>query len=492
MDNILELSHITKQFSGVQALTDVSLCVKQGDIHALVGENGAGKSTIIKIITGAIAPTSGAIAFDGKPCDFMSPQAAIQHGIIAIYQEFNLIPYLTAAENIFYGNEPMRGLVVDYKKMAEKSAELFHMLGIDIDPRRRVRELGVAYQQMVEIAKAISKNCKLLIMDEPSAPLTNREMDVLYRTISILNQKGVTIIYISHRMEEIFEICKTVTVLRDGTHISTRPIAEVSRKDLVRDMVGRDLTEQFPTEKYAKDDVVLKVEGLTNRYVTDISFEVKAGEILGIGGLVGAGRTETARAIFGADAVDSGKVTLRGKLLNIHSPKDAIKAGLCLLPEDRKQQGVLLSMDVKSNVSFASMEKVCRTGVIQMKKEKANVDRHVKAMKIKASSLRQLTRNLSGGNQQKVVLAKWLSTDCDVFIFDEPTRGIDVGAKHEIYQLMKSLSAQGKAIILITSEMPELLGMSDRILVMRDGHIASELTAAEATQEQILELGSGE
>jgi ribose transport system ATP-binding protein len=488
--NILELRDIVKIYPGVVALSKVSVGFHPGEIHAIVGENGAGKSTLIKCITGCIEPSEGAIVFQGEVCKRLTPIEAFEKGIGAVYQEFNLVPFLSVAENIFYGREKKKGLFLDQETMNREAGAIIEELGITIDPRARVKDLTVAYQQMVEIAKTVSREVKFLIMDEPSAPLTPPEIESMFTVLRRLKQKGVTILYISHRIEEIFQIADRVTVLRDGLYIATLNTAETDRNELIRLMVGRELSGTYPKSAAEKGDVVLKVEGLCSDYIRDVSFDLGKGEILGLGGLVGAGRTETVRAIFGADPITGGKIFLNGEPLRVKSPKEAIKRGIGLIPEDRKRHGVLQGLSVKVNVTFACLPALSKRQWIESRKENGVVRDQIANLQIKTPSESQLAKNLSGGNQQKVVLAKWLATKCAVLIFDEPTRGIDVGAKQEIYKLMRSLADQGKAIIMISSEMPELLGMSDRIIVMHEGRIMGELDPRDATQETALAMAS--
>jgi len=490
LENILELKGITKVYPGVVALDDVYMSFKKGEVHAIVGENGAGKSTLIKSITGALELTSGSIVFDGKEYKGFNPIQAIQLGIGAVYQEFNLVPYLSVAENIFYGREIKKGLIFDMKKMCEKTDEILKELGVRIDPRTRVKDLSVAYQQIVEIAKSVSRDVKVLILDEPSAPLTNTEIVAMFKIIKSLKQKGVTVIYISHRLEEIFEISDRVTVMRDSKYILTMKTADTDRKCLISLMVGRELSDVYPCCNLKNQEVMLEVKAINTSYIHDINFKVNKGEILGFAGLVGAGRTETARAIFGADPVFSGEIFLCGKKVKIRSPKDAIKYRIGLIPEDRKLHGVLLALSIRNNITLSSLCKISKLGWINNKKEDIKIKELKANLRIKTPSMEQLVKNLSGGNQQKVVLAKWMATKCDVLIFDEPTRGIDIGAKQEIYKLMRQLADSGKALIMISSEMPELLGMSDRIIVMHEGDIVGELDKCEATQEIILDMAS--
>ncbi len=488
---ILSVENITKSYSGVTVLHNVSLDVKEGEIHALCGENGAGKSTLIKILTGAIRPDSGKITINGNDYCSLNPKLSMEKGISVIYQEFSLIPYLTVYENIFFGREVQKYGIRNRKKMRENAVSLCRELGIELDVDSRVCDLGIAYQQIVEILKAVSLNSKIMIMDEPTAPLTVKETALFFKLIRTLQTKGTTIIFISHRLEEVFELCDRATVLCDGRIILTSDIKDLTRKDLVAAMVGRVLSEDYPhSKKPISKEVVLDVSGISNKNVHDVSFELHKGEILGFGGLVGAGRTELMRILFGADSFEKGKMSLNGQNYHPHSPRLALQHGVGLIPEDRKHQGIVACLSVRNNICMGSEENLSTCGVIQSKKEIELVDKHIKGMKIKVSGQNQQVRNLSGGNQQKVVLGKILSTDCDILIFDEPTRGIDVGAKQEIYHLMVDFINQGKSIIMVSSEMPELIGMSDRILVMAGGKITGELNRTEFSQERILEMAS--
>ncbi len=490
-NTILRFDHIIKRFPGVLALDDVSMEFERGEVHALCGENGAGKSTLIKILTGAYTPTSGSIIYNGTAYESFTPRQAKDLGIAAIYQELNLVPYLTVAQNVFLGSEKMNGVFLNKKEMEEKTAELSKEMGIEVDPSKRIKELGVAYGQITEIIKSISRDVQVLVMDEPTAPLTNREIEALFKIIEKLKAKGITIIYISHRMEEIFQICDRVTVMRDGKYISTRKISEVTHNQLIADMVGRELGESFVGGAGPQDEVVLEVRDLQNKYVHGVSFKLHKGEILGLGGLVGAGRTETARAIFGADELKGGEVIIKGTPVHIKSPKDAIEHGIGFLTEDRKRQGLLLGMSVKDNSTYTVLKKLTKRLFVDKAEAVRPTEEKVKELETKTPSIDQLVKFLSGGNQQKVVLAKWLISNSDILIFDEPTRGIDVGAKQEIYAIMHQLTADGKSIIMISSEMPELLGMSDRILVMREGSVRGELSREEYSQETVLKLASG-
>ena len=489
---ILEVQHLKKYYAGVKALDDVSIGFRRGEIHALAGENGAGKSTLIKALTGAIEPTAGTIVLEGESFSKLNPIQSMEKGIAAIYQEFTLIPHLTVAENIYFGKEVSRHGFVNKKAMNEKVASLLAEMGIELDPTSYVCDLGVAYQQIVEIVKAVAANSKILIMDEPTAPLTNNETEMLFRIIDKLRERNVTIIYISHRMEEIFRVCDRVSVMRDGKYICTENTKDIDVHKLISYMVGRELGEDYPARSAELGEPVLEVENLQSQKVHGVSFQLRKGEILGFGGLVGAGRTEVMQAIFGADRILGGQIRIGGKDVSITSPTKALEAGIGLIPEDRKGQGVLLGMSVRQNVTFSSLKQAMKGPFVSNRKDIAIAEEYSKKLRIKTPSVNQLVKNLSGGNQQKVVLAKALATQCDIIIFDEPTRGIDVGAKQEIYQLMRRLvDEEGKSIIMVSSEMPELIGMSDRILVMRHGKIAGELQREDFSQNLILEYASG-
>ncbi len=489
---ILALENIQKQYPGVLALDNFSLSFLPGEVHAIVGENGAGKSTLIKIITGAISPTGGAIHYHGKLIEHQNPIVSRNAGISCIYQEFNLIPYLSVMENVFFGSEPVKHGLIDYGTMRNKTAEILQALDIDIDPDQQVSELSVGFQQIVEIAKALTREVKVLIMDEPSAPLTNKELDSLFAIVKNLREKGVTIIYISHRLEEIFELSDRVTVMRDGQFIKTMQTVDTDQDDLIKLMVGRELVNDYPDDDVEKGDAIFRVESLNTSLLNNIAFEVRKGEILGFAGLVGAGRTETVRALYGADPIESGRIYVNGKEVKITSPLDAIKNGIGMIPEDRKQHGILALLSIKKNMTYSALGKYIRNGIIWDHKEVVDCQDMKKKLRVKTPNLEIMVSSLSGGNQQKVVLAKTLLTDSDIIIFDEPTRGIDVGAKQEIYLLMKNLARAGKAIIMISSEMPELIGMSDRILIMYEGSIVKELPRRKFSQETILLYACGQ
>ena len=491
-DTILKLSNIKKSFPGVRALKNVSLDVKRGEVHALIGENGAGKSTLIKIITGAYVPDSGIITFEEQEYTSLTPHLAISLGIGAVYQEFTLAPTLSVAENIFLGQKVNEGIVRDYKLMCKKAGEIIGRLGVTINPRQLVRNLSVAYKQLIEICKCLAQNSKFLIMDEPTAPLTDEEVDQLFKIIEELKAQGITIIYISHRLDEIFRVSDRVTVMRDGEIITTKNIYEVDKPQLIKYMVGRELSERFPERKESYGDIALEVKDLVGGGVGPVSFKLKKGEILGISGLVGAGRTELAEMIFGAARKDSGEIYVDGQRADIRSPHDAIRHGIGLVCEDRKSKGLLLRKSVGFNISLPIIELLSRLTVVDSGTEKEVINKQINNLDIKTPSAYQLTGNLSGGNQQKVVLGKWLANDSDILILDEPTRGIDVGSKHEIYKLINGLAEEGKAIIVISSEMEEMLGLTDRMIILYEGSYMTTLEKEDYSQELILQYASGE
>ena len=490
---ILEMHNISKAFAGVQALKDVSFRCRPGLVYALVGENGAGKSTLMKILAGAYRADTGEIIYKGRKRDNASAGDVIDSGISIIYQELALVKEMSVAENIFLGREPRRALgILNLKQLHARSAELLARLGISLDVRLPVSELTVAQRQLVEIAKALSQNADLIVMDEPSAILAGSELDQLFEIISNLVEQGVTIIYISHRLDEVFRIADEVTVLKDGELVDTRPIQQLDRPTLVELMVGRPLDEIFPQTEHEKGELVLLAEDIsTDTILSKASLELYKGEILGIAGMVGSGRTELARALFGADSLRSGKITLVGdEAANWSNPAQAIDSGLVLVPEDRKTHGLFMSLSVRINVTLPILSHVARFGVLQRDVESKIVDDARQRLSIVMASADQEAQYLSGGNQQKVVLAKWLETNPAVVILDEPTRGVDVGAKLEIYKLMRQLNDRGIAILMISSELPEVIGMSDRILVMNDGRIVGEVAQGEATEAGIIELAT--
>lgn len=486
---LLEMSGIHKRFPGVHALRGIDLQLSQGEVLALVGENGAGKSTLIKTLGGAQRPDEGHLLIDGNPVEIHSPHDSKDAGIGIIYQEFNLVPHLSVRENIFLGCEIHRKGVINHSAEQERTRELLSKIGVDIDPETPCAVLSTAEQQIVEIAKALATEVRILVMDEPSAALTPQEVAGLFRIVRDLQSHGIAFIYISHRLDEIFEIADRVMVLRDGQHIGTRPISDIDRNTMIEMMVGRSVENEFPKEHQKIGATRLEAKNLHAPKVKDVSFSVRAGEVLGFTGLVGAGRTETMRLIFGADQRQSGSIHIDGREIDVRSPRDAIEARICLLTEDRKHQGLVLMHSVRENFGLPNLAEFSRLGVIDPEKEQSAFQRYVETIGIKISDMEQIAGNLSGGNQQKVVIAKWLQHNCEVIIFDEPTRGIDVGAKYEIYMLMNQLAAAGKAIIMISSELPEVIGMSDRIIVMRNGEITGEVTdIANTSQEELLDL----
>ena len=487
---LLEMRGIAKSFPGVKALRGVSLSLRPGEVLALLGENGAGKSTLMKVLGGAHRADEGEILIDGRATAFHSPHDSRRAGIAVIYQEFNLIPGLTACENIFLGQEKTRAGFIAQRDERRRAAELFQRLGVEIDLDAPCRRLTTAQQQLVEIAKALAFEARVIVMDEPSAALTAHEVERLFDIIRDLKKHGIGVIYISHRLDEIFTIADRVTFLRDGANVGQRPIDQLTRNGMIEMMVGRELKDEFPKRTAEIGAPRLEVRGLrAGRAVRDVSFAVRRGEIVALTGLVGAGRTETVRLIFGADAREAGEIRLDGNTLAIRNPREAIAAGIGLLTEDRKLQGLVLGHSVRENFGLPNLDRLSSRGFVQIGRERGEFGRYVDTLKIKVPHQEQRAGNLSGGNQQKVVLAKWLARNCDVLIFDEPTRGIDVGAKYEIYLLMNELAAQGKAIVMISSELPEVLGMADRILVMHEGRVTGELAdARRATQEQIMQL----
>ena len=486
----LSLKGIRKVFPGVVALDNVSIDFYPGEVHALIGENGAGKSTFIKAITGAHAPDGGTITVDGETYTAMTPALSRKHGIECIYQEFNLIDVLSAAENICYGEK--LGKFVNQKKMNEIAKKIFDDFGVDINPSTLVRDLTPGHMQIVEIAKAVSKNCKILILDEPTAPLSVAEVDILFKIVNQLRDKGVAIIFISHRLDEVFELTDRVSILRDGVYITTLMTKETNRAELIKYMVGREMTATFPPRNAQIGDVALELKNLTGNKVKNISFKAHHGEVLGISGLVGAGRTEIMKVVYGAEKKQWGEVYVNGEKANITSPAAAMnKYGICLIPEDRKREGCFLQETISWNIVYNVLGKISKAGFVNKKKEKEIADYYGNAMRIKAPNLdKTKVMTLSGGNQQKVVVGKAMATQSDIIIFDEPTRGIDVGAKYEIYELMNQMAEEGKCVIMVTSDMEELLGMSDRIVVFGERCLAGELTKEEFSQERILDMAS--
>ena len=490
---VLEMRNIRKTFPGVVALDNVNFTLLSGEVHILLGENGAGKSTLVKILSGAYQKSDGNIILFGKDMEIKNPRQAQQLGISIIYQEFNLISQLSAAENIFLGREFLLSpTIIDQKRILDTAQSLLNDLGVNIDARQLVGELGVAQQQIVEVAKALSLNARILIMDEPTSALTKNEIVELFATIRKLKNRGVSVIYISHRLEELSEIGDRITVLRDGKYIGTHQISEITQHDLIRMMVNRELKERFPKQKQQIGDEILRIERLNRQgSLNNINFTLYRGEILGVAGLLGSGRTELARAIFGADKIDSGMIYVDGKLQIINKPRNAINLDIGYLSEDRKAEGLVLDLSVQSNICLASLGRFSKFGVVSNKQEKEAASEYVKDLRIKTPGLNQKVLFLSGGNQQKVVVSKWLCSNAKILIFDEPTRGIDVGSKVEIYQLMNRLTADDAAIIMISSDLPEILGMSDRVMIMREGSIAGIYDTDKVTQEKFLQNALG-
>ena len=491
---ILQMRNISKSFAGVHALKNVNFQLRKGEVHALMGENGAGKSTLMKVLIGVHAADEGTIYYKDNEVAFDSVLEAQKSGISMIFQELNLVPHLSVAENIFLAREPLKNGLVDFALMEEKSAKLLEMFDIDVSPKDIVNTLSVAKQQMVEIAKALSFDVEVLIMDEPTSALTKKEIDKLFQLIEKLKSRDVCIVYISHRMEELKRICDHITIFRDGTYISDHVFADITMDEIITKMVGRSLDNHFPTRKSkAEDKVILSIQNASRYGVFEgIDFDLMKGEILGITGLVGAKRTELARAIFGAETLDDGQIVSFDKEITITSPNDATKAGIAYLSEDRKLNGLAVDMSVKSNVMMAALDKVCsKWGVISGIKEKVACDLYIKKLSIKTPHIEQIVKNLSGGNQQKVVIAKWLFRDARIMIFDEPTRGIDVGAKYAIYELLDELADQGIGVIMISSELPEILGMTDRVVIMKEGQMTAVLKTDETSQEEIMQYATG-
>nr|WP_105511843.1 sugar ABC transporter ATP-binding protein [Paraburkholderia sp. BL21I4N1] len=491
---LLRLSHVTKRFPGVLALDGVSFDLRRGEVHAVCGENGAGKSTLMKIISGQYPPDEGTLLYKGSECHFTSSLDAQAAGIAIIHQELNLVPHLSVAENIFLAREPRRGIFLDRARLRADAQRCLDRLGVDIAPGTLVRTLSVAQRQMVEIAKALSLDAEVLIMDEPTSSLTESETTQLFRIIHELKRAGVGVIYISHRLDEMTGIVDRVTVMRDGKYVSTDTFRETSINQIVARMVGRSLEDKFPPRtSVPTDEVLLSVDQLSRKNVFGpLSFALRRGEILGFAGLMGAGRTEVARAIFGADALDGGTVRLGADTLAIRSPIDAIRHGIAYLSEDRKANGLSVNMPVASNITLAHMDAVSnRFGFIRFAEEAAVAQRYIDQLGIRTPGVRQIARNLSGGNQQKVVISKWLFRDSRVLFFDEPTRGIDVGAKYAIYELLDRLAAQGIGVVMISSELPEILGMTDRVAVFHEGELVTLLDTRQTSQEEIMHYASG-
>ena len=485
----LEMLRIDKAFPGVQALKAASFELRPGEIHALVGENGAGKSTLIKVLTGVHQADSGVIRLSGREVKLRTPNDALRAGIAAIYQEFTLVKALPVRANLFLGRERARRGFIDAQHERLRSHEVFELLGVDIDPEMLVSHLNVAQQQLVEIARALLAQATIIVMDEPTAALTPREVERLFEVLRDLTARGMSIIFVSHRLDEVFAVADRITVMRDGATVTTRPAHEITRRQLIEHMVGRAIEDEFPKTPAARGNDVLEVRHLSGGRVHDVSFSVRQGEVLGIAGLMGSGRTDLLRLIFGADQPETGKVLLHGCPVNIRSPRDAIEQGICLLTEDRKAEGLVLSASAKDNFALPNLGSWSRLSFIKSRLETSRFAARVDELQIRTAGPDQLALFLSGGNQQKLLVARWLETDSRVLMFDEPTRGIDVGAKYEMYVIISRLAAQGKAIVIVSSELPEILGISDRILVMRRGQVAGEITnVAQATPEQVMAL----
>ncbi|MBZ0279018.1 MAG: sugar ABC transporter ATP-binding protein [Anaerolineae bacterium] len=492
---LLQLQHINKSFPGVHALKDVTMTVLPGEIHGLLGENGAGKSTLMKILNGIYRADSGSITWQGQPIEIHSPQNAQHHGISMIHQELALVSYLDAGKNIFLGREP-GGIIpgtINWGKMYADAGQIIHELGLEIDVRRPVRFFSLAQQQMIEVAKALSLDARLIIMDEPTSSLTDREVETLFHQMRTLKQRGVSIIFISHRLEEIFAICDRVTVLRDGEWVATSPITDLTPDTLIQYMVGREVDQIYqPRTDAVSGQVILEVQGLNRgERVKDISFKLRRGEILGIAGLVGAGRTETLETIFGAHPASSGTITIDGTPVTIRRPDQAIKQGIGFVTEDRKGQGLFPAMTVAINIAITRLTQLVRAVLVNRGAVNALAEDFIQRLDIRTPSAQQKVQNLSGGNQQKVIISRWLTLNPRVLMLDEPTRGIDVGAKHEIYRLMRRLASDGVGIIMVSSELPEILGVSDRVLVMHEGRIAGEFDPGQATQDDLMTAATG-
>jgi len=487
-DTILFIKDVCKSFPGVKALDNVTIEVKRGLVHGIVGENGAGKSTLMKILSGVLQKDSGTIVFDGETIERTQPIESLRRGLSIIYQEFNLVNPMSVGENIFLGRfKEMHGM----RGTHAKAKELLESIGSNINTYSKVEDLSVSEKQMVEITKALSYNSKLIIMDEPSSSLTSDEVKRLVKIIRQLKEKGITVIYISHKLDEIFDFCDVVTVMRDGRVIDTKPVKEFTRGEMIAKMVGRPIENEYPERPHCVGETLLEVRSLNTRKLHNISFEVKKGEILGLVGLVGAGRTEIVRAIFGADKVHKHKIFIDGKEIKIKKPSDAKRAGIGMVPEDRKLEGLVLPFDVESNISMASLDKISKFGFINKSAEKALAEKQVESLKIKTPSIKTRVVSLSGGNQQKCIVGRWLETNPRILIMDEPTRGIDVGAKYEIYLLMKQIAESGGSIILISSELPEVLNMSNRVLTIYNGRITGEFNPEEVDAEKIMEKALG-
>lgn len=494
MGEILRLTNICKSFSGVKALTDVNLTINTGEIHALVGENGAGKSTLMKIISGAYSKDSGSVWFDGREVEVTNPKQSEKMGISIIYQELNLIERISVAENVFIGRYPRKCGMVDWKKMYTDAQALFDEFELKINSRVLVRSLSMAQKQMVEIIKAVSIDAKVVIMDEPTSSLSGKETESLFNIIRKLKNKGIAVIFITHRLDEIFAICDRLTVLRDGHYIGISEVANITKDEMITMMIGRELTQQYPTRTKSLGEVVLEVEHLADREnkVKDVSFIANRGEVLGFYGLVGAGRTETMRILFGVDPKIAGSIKIYGKNVEFHNPRDAIHNGIGFITENRRDEGLFLRSSVRVNIVMVALKKIISRGLLDYKKEQKVAEEYIKRLRIVTPSTNQMTMFLSGGNQQKVVLSKWLFSDSEILIFDEPTRGIDVGARREIYEIINALVMEGKTVIIVSSDMEEIMGISDRILIMHEGKITGEVSKEDFSQELIGKYAIGE
>ena len=491
---VVELRNVTKRFPGVVALHNMQLAVKPGEIHGLIGENGAGKSTLIKVLTGVHMADEGEIYVHGERKIFKNPNESAAAGIACVYQELNIEKLLSVTDNIFINKWTKKGFLLDYEGMHKKAAEVMQSLGQDIDPRKAAGTFGMGVQQMIEIAKAVLIDAKMIIMDEPTSSLGEKEVKQLMQTCRELKARGVGILFVSHKLEELFELCDRVTVIRDGEFIETRDIQDWNNDSLITAMVGRTLENQFPKEFGAKGECMLKIENLSiGGVLKNVSLEAYGGQILGMSGLVGAGRTETVRAVFGADPIDGGKIYIKGKEVNVKSPKQAIAEGIALLTEDRKGQGLVLQESIRTNLVLASLKRHTTGLFLDERRIQESGEGHIRTLRIKTPSIDEIVGQLSGGNQQKVVIGKWLNSEADIYIFDEPTRGIDVGAKVEVYNVMNSLVKAGKCVIMISSEMPEILGMSDRVVVMRGGRVMAtvERDSKHFNQEDIMKAAWG-